>query len=325
MHALSTILDDTGLRARFVEEFRRAARQGLRAPNAARVDGDESEDPADTAEELLALADLLESGPTPFVDRPLESDRDDIALITAPVEDGTFDPVLSEERLSIEPDPAAEHRWRDINAADLDEWLARSSDALDRSPEYAVSIGIAAELARAETLAFGWHPALDRHDKDMLRAASIRVEESVMAPGQFTYGPDYEAMIARNLEAVRPLALRLVELAERSGIRSNRAKAGLIASFVQSFEYELQREGDVDDGKNRCGVQVPVATLHARRGDCDSVAVLVACLARAAGIGRSGVVLVEEADGGHAMAAVDCAPAFGDSVLRCRFGKLVMI
>ncbi|MEY3021747.1 MAG: hypothetical protein RIS86_945 [Planctomycetota bacterium] len=322
--ALSTLLDDTGFRARFVEEFRRAAREGLRAPDAARVDGDESEDPEASVDELLALADLLESGPMPVVDPPLQADREDAAFITAPIEDDTLPPEVPEARSAIEL-PTAGHRWRDINAATRDDWLARAVAALDQSPEYAVEIGISADLARAETLAFGWHSELDRNDREALRAASIRIEECARTPNRFIYGPDYEAMIARNLETVRPVAQRLVELAERSGVRSNRAKAGLIASFVQSFEYELQREGDVDDGKVRCGVQVPVATLHARRGDCDSVAVLVACLVRASGIGRSGVVLVEESDGGHAMAAVDCPPVYGDSILRCRFGKLVMI
>ncbi len=132
-------------------------------------------------------------------------------------------------------------------------------------------------------------------------------------------------MIAANVDLVRPIAERILSIADASGLTSTRARVGLIASMVQSFEYSIQREGDVKDEKDRMGVQMPLETLFARKGDCDSVSVLIVCLLRSVSIARAGVVLIEEPDGGHAMAAVDCPAVYGDSLLTCRFGQLVLI
>lgn len=324
IEAIRTILDDTALHEKFLEAFERAAREGLRSPTSMRIDGDETEERKESEPELLKLLDLLRcTPPIPVNETPVEGTSGD-ARIEHPLSTGELhsDPP---SRVAPLIDAAANHRWRDSNASSFDEWTSRASGALDVSPEYGVLIDIAKDLALTETTAYGWHDGLSIDDAAALKAACIAVTRSRSESNQFIYGPDYAAMIERNIEFVRPIAQRLVAIADAAGLTSTRDRVGILTSMVQSFQYELQREGDVKDGKHRCGVQLPVATLYARRGDCDSTSLLIVCLLRATGIARSGIVLVEEPSGGHAMVAVDCPASQGDVRLQCRFGHLLMI
>jgi hypothetical protein len=91
------------------------------------------------------------------------------------------------------------------------------------------------------------------------------------------------------------------------------------------LRYVESREGGANDGKQRLGVQMPVRTLFDRAGDCDSVSVLLASLLRAAGVARSGLVLIEEPGGGHMMVAVDCEAFAGDCRLAAGTDRLVLI
>ena len=323
--ALATILDDPLLRARLFKAFERAAREGLRSPTATRIDGDEVEDIASSTEELLGILELLRSGPVApidFVEREGESTD---AQIQPPNLSLELETPTDSSRAIPTIATSANHRWRDINAATFIENEARGRDAILLSPEYGVLLDITEEVATAATTAYGWHDGLSIGDKDALRKACVLIEEVRGCSGLFTRSSDYEAMIAANVDLVRPIAERILSIADASGLTSTRARVGLIASMVQSFEYSIQREGDVKDEKDRMGVQMPLETLFARKGDCDSVSVLIVCLLRSVSIARAGVVLIEEPDGGHAMAAVDCPAVYGDSLLTCRFGQLVII
>ena len=325
IEAITTILDDAALRARFLEEFRRAADEALRAESAMRIDGDELEDAAASSRDLGRLLELLECGPVAPIEDAATPSRDDAALITPPLRshDHPFD--TGGARVPVPVAETANHRWRDVNASGFDGWESLGSAALEASPEYGVLLDLAEAVARAETEAFGWHESLHGAEQEALRRACIEVVAHRTRADLFVYGPDYGAMIERNAPMLRPIAERILALAAAGGLESTRDKIGLIASMVQSFEYVRDRAGDIEDGKDRCGVQMPAATLHARKGDCDSVAVLIACLIRSVGLARCGIVLVEEADGGHAMAAVECDIRFGDSVIQARAGRLVMV
>jgi transglutaminase-like putative cysteine protease len=121
---------------------------------------------------------------------------------------------------------------------------------------------------------------MDLDDAQALRNACIQVE--IAADGTHIILPHYEEMVRRSMPELAPIATRLVAIARASGLHSTRELVGLFASFVQSIEYSLQREGGIEDGRERLGVQMPVTTVHARKGDCDSVSLVLVTLLRAA-------------------------------------------
>lgn len=331
LEAMTTILDDTALRGRFLEAFREAAEAGLRSSIATRVDGDDREDPAASRDELLAILELLActtAPPSPLPDEPSE-DRSSRGRGNATIEPPSGTAMLeawnppAREGSTISED--ADIRWRDINAAGREEWQAMGADAISRSPEYGVRLAIDAEVVAAHSAAFGHHDGLDPADIAALRAACVRIERRLSDPNILLISADYEAMIERSAEPLREIADRIRTLADRAGLESTRERVGLFASLVQSLEYEASRAAGPADGKDRLGVQMPLQTLFDRAGDCDSVSVLLASLLRAAEVARSALVLIEEPGGGHMMTAVECEARAGDCRLVSEWGRLVLI
>ena len=163
-----------------------------------------------------------------------------------------------------------------------------------------MEIGISQAQADEATISFGWTPP--EADPDRLRRCGIRTYEGNRI------GPDYAWMVRRSEEVVKPLAERLLALAERAGANSPRQRVEVFASFVQSFRYHRSAEGRLSDGKQRMGVQMPAETLFTRAGDCDSLSVLLVSLVRSAGTAKGCVILIDDVGGGHAMAAFEVEP-----------------
>ncbi len=163
-----------------------------------------------------------------------------------------------------------------------------------------VRIGIDEAAANEATTRFG--SVRGDGDPQRLRRVGVRLYEGNRI------GPDYEWMIARSIDAVRPLAERLRALADLVGAATDRDRCEVFASFVQSLTYRVSAEGRIRDGKIRFGVQMPLETLFSKQGDCDSLALLLVSLVRAAGLASACMVLVDEADGGHALAAIATEP-----------------
>lgn len=164
----------------------------------------------------------------------------------------------------------------------------------------AVEIGIGQAVADEATQSFGCSPG--EGDPDRLRRCGIRTYEGNRI------GPDYSWMIRRSEATLKPLAARLLEVAQRAGASTARDRVEVFASFVQSLRYVRDAQGRFNDGKIRMGVQMPAETLYSRCGDCDSLSILLVGLVRAAGLARSCVVLIDEVDGGHALAAFEIEP-----------------
>lgn len=163
-----------------------------------------------------------------------------------------------------------------------------------------VAIGITQELADQHTSTFGYLPGTRTNEQ--FAACGFRITE-----GNWL-AIDYEWMIRRSLKDVAPLAERLAAVATEAGATDLRSCVEVFASFVQSFRYVMQAEGRLRDGKKRAGVQMPVETLFTKQGDCDSLSALLVTLLRAGGIAPAAMVLIDEDDGGHAMASVVIDP-----------------
>ena len=323
IEALCTILDDTDLRNRFLTAFEQAARKGLRSPVAMRIDGDELENIAESESELIAVLQLLRAAPKRTTSEEATAIASEIAEIEPHDHSASLPRLLHNQRATPCIPENANHRWRDINSAPIDHWDLLGIDALEGTPEYAILNDLSHEAAHAATSAFGLHDGIDLDDAQALRNACIQVE--IAADGTRIILPHYEEMVRRSMPELAPIATRLVAIARASGLHSTRELVGLFASFVQSIEYSLQREGGIEDGRERLGVQMPVTTVHARKGDCDSVSLVLVTLLRAAKVARAGLVLIEEPDGGHMMVAVECPASSGDARLRTPEGRLVLV
>jgi len=329
LEAMTTILDDAALREQFLRHFEDAIRRGLRSGVATRIEGDDlEEDSPESRAQLLGILEVLRTTSTP----PAAAEPDDRsstrrgpAVIEPPSATSMLPERPAPPRTAVAIAPEANLRWRDVNAASEAEWRSMGLDAVARSPEYGVLEDVPPELADAETASFGHHDGLDPDDVEALRAACVRIQRRASDPSVHVISADYEAMIERSIEPLRGLGGRLLAIAESGGLRSTRERVGLVASLVQSLEYVASREGSVDDGKSRLGVQLPVRTLVDRAGDCDSVSVLLAALLRASGIARSALVLIEEPRGGHMMVAVECESFEGDCRLASASGRLVLV
>lgn len=170
----------------------------------------------------------------------------------------------------------------------------------DQSLKLSVDIGVTELLADRHTAAFGYRPGA--RSNELLVAGGFKVTE-----GNWL-AIDYEWMIRKSLSDLAPLAKRLEAVASAAGASDLRSRVEVFASFVQSFRYVMQAEGRLQDGKNRAGVQMPLETLFTKCGDCDSLSVLLVALLRAGRIAPASMVLIDEDDGGHAMASVAIDP-----------------
>jgi hypothetical protein len=321
--ALSTILDDTELRERFLEALERAAREGLRSRESMRIDGDESEIPTESTAELLEIIALLRRAPVAPSEAEIDSAHREAAVIEPPELSAALERWTPQRREPQTIPADANQRWHDINAVPIEDWIESGLDSRSKAPEYGVKNDLAESIALAETAAFGLHSGLNFDDVEALRAASVFVERT--AEGVRLVRADYKEMLKKSTSSVSEIANRLLAIADSTGLKSTRDRIGLFASFVQSFEYVPQRDGDVKDGRDRMGVQMPTATLYARMGDCDSLSLLLVALLRAANVARAGLVLIEEPDGGHMMVAVQCPGAAGDLRLRTKMDRLILI
>ena len=166
--------------------------------------------------------------------------------------------------------------------------------------ELSVQIGIEQRTADEATQSFGCSPS--EGSADRLARCGIRMYEGNRI------GPDYGWMVRRSEDSLKELGQRLLVAAQQAGASSLRDRVEFFASFVQSFRYERDAQGRIDDGKLRMGVQMPAETLFTKRGDCDSLSVLLVALVRAAGLAKGCVVLIDDVDGGHAVAAFEVEP-----------------
>ena len=316
LHALTVILDDEALREVFLDAFKNAIDEHLRAKEAPLGDGDELESREESLAQLLSIFELLRQAPEVIeLSSPLSPERIVRGVIRRD-ESTLANPSQPSARCIPEP-PDGAHRWSDINAK------AGSPKSSATTREYGVIVAIPETAVAAARAEYGWDPTADSHDESLLLKGCVRI--AARSFSSVTLTPDYRLMADSSIEHLRPLATELLALAAASNAISVREKVGVFASFVQSMRYELQREGGPQDGRWRFGVQMPVVTLHDRSGDCDSVAVLLAALLRAAGIGRTGVVLVENSDSAHAMACVEMPRAALDYFVSTPQGSFVMI
>lgn len=213
--------------------------------------------------------------------------------------------ALLAERPSFRPvsahlgstEPSMSRRW---------EW-----NTSDGSVKLGIEVGVSEAMATAATMSYGCEP--HETDPDRLRRCGVRMFEGNRI------GPDYSWMLRQSVEALKPLSARLLELASQVGAVTARDRVELFASFVQSMRYVRSAEGRVSDGKVRMGVQMPLETLFVGRGDCDSLSLLLLGLVRAANVATGCMVLVDEIDGGHALAAFEVdARSKRDWVVRAR-------
>ncbi|MSR45311.1 MAG: transglutaminase domain-containing protein [Phycisphaerales bacterium] len=286
--ALQTLLDDVVFRRRLIGKVIEAANRGGALPvdlDAPEYDHgldvemlhDDSSWASEWANKRGRDPEIVPATISTIVQLPQSSD----AVLDSGVRESTYLP-----------------QFKEAIAADADyEWTWRTASDPSKQVQFGIRIGITDQQAIAATTRFGFDPSATG-ESALKRCGFILTEDGRIET-------NYAWMIDTSMDELGGLGERLNALCEQAGAESPRDKLSLIASFVQSFEYRLQLEGRVSDGRIRGGVQMPLETLFVQAGDCDSVAILFTALARASKIaGWSCVVLVDEADGGHAMAAV---------------------
>ena len=124
--------------------------------------------------------------------------------------------------------------------------------------------------------------------------------------------PDHQWIMDRSVDAVRDVAEAVIRATHGAGAPVNpRQRVEALTSFVQNAipyrPIKGTRDDLVQDGKTRCGLRTPVATLF-EGGDCDSKSLLLACLIRSVDPGMP-LALVYCADGEtpHMIMAAGCA------------------
>lgn len=277
--AMRVVLDDPELRKRFVGRLLEAV-----------TDGGDKELPAAPLF-IVGLDKQQDAADRDWTRRLITAIPGSVIEVGAPISTIVRDRQAPlEERPVFEPsEVSAEggvHRWK---------WRTEGAEV-----SLSVEIGVEQREADAATLGFGISP--DERDHDRIRRGGLRILEG----NRIT--PDYGWMVRRSEEPLKPLAERLLAVAQQAGAGSLRDRVEVFASFVQSLRYQSDAEGRINDGKLRLGVQMPQETLFTGRGDCDSLTVLLLGLVRAAQLADGCVVLVDEHDGGHAMAAIEIEP-----------------
>jgi hypothetical protein len=97
--------------------------------------------------------------------------------------------------------------------------------------------------------------------------------------------PDHQWIMDRSVPELRAVAISVINAVHGAGAATDRRdRIAALASFVQNaVPYRPVRDVKDDlmrDGKSRCGLRTPIATLF-EGGDCDSKALLLATLIRA--------------------------------------------
>jgi hypothetical protein len=97
--------------------------------------------------------------------------------------------------------------------------------------------------------------------------------------------PDHQWIMDRSVPELRAVAISVINAVHGAGAATDRRdRIAALTSFVQNaVPYRPVRGAKDDlmrDGKSRCGLRTPIATLF-EGGDCDSKALLLATLIRA--------------------------------------------
>jgi hypothetical protein len=97
--------------------------------------------------------------------------------------------------------------------------------------------------------------------------------------------PDHQWIMDRSVPELRAVAISVINAVHGAGAATDRRdRIAALASFVQNAVPYRHVRGAKDDlmrdGKSRCGLRTPIATLF-EGGDCDSKALLLATLIRA--------------------------------------------
>jgi hypothetical protein len=307
LDAFRTLLDDADLRRSFVVALREAV---MAAPETIPCVGppETKEQAAQSRADALRVLDELESagGWAP----PVREGADELLGQVLVAEPG----LPSHDGVRLPPGTVFAPEGESLRWAD---------PLLCEAPGCAVEFGVILPFdgsrARSATASFGWRMTDAIEDAAALRARCVRLV------GPRTIGPDYEAMIRGSMGDLRPVAEQLLAIADRAGLVTSRDRLRLFAGFVQTTRYVRQRAGEVEDGFERFGVQMPVETAFARAGDCDSSSLLLLALLRAGRVAPAGMMLVETEDAGHAMVAASVPPAAGDHVVRTATGVYVLV
>jgi hypothetical protein len=142
--------------------------------------------------------------------------------------------------------------------------------------------------------------------------------------------PDHQWVLDRSVPAVQDVANAVIRAYWGAGAPVNpRQRVEALASFVQNAVPYRPVKGAKDDlirdGKMRCGLRTPVATLF-EGGDCDSKALLLASLIRSVDATMPlSLVYCLDGDGPHMVLAVGCARAEGEAAISAGGSTQVLV
>ena len=142
--------------------------------------------------------------------------------------------------------------------------------------------------------------------------------------------PDHQWLLDRSVPAVQDVANAVIRAYWGAGAPVNpRQRVEALASFVQNAVPYRPVKGAKDDlirdGKMRCGLRTPVATLF-EGGDCDSKALLLASLIRSVDATMPlSLVYCLDGDGPHMVLAVGCARAEGEAAISAGGSTQVLV
>ncbi len=187
-----------------------------------------------------------------------------------------------------------------------------------------------------------WHYDGDRSGAVVSEALNRKHASIMSAHGlreiDRTIGPDYDWIVARSIDACRPIAEAIVVAVTGRPPAEvpARDRVDALASYVQNAvpyrtDSEEVRRRIHGDSRERFGVMTPLmALLHG--GDCDSKALLLATLIRSLDREVSLAVLKVPSmpnDGtmpvDHAVLGVGIAPKAGERTLKSPSGELVLV
>lgn len=142
--------------------------------------------------------------------------------------------------------------------------------------------------------------------------------------------PDHQWLLDRSVPAVRDAAGAVLNASlGRGAAPGRRARIEALAGYVQNAVPYRPVKGARDDlmrdGKNRCGLRTPVATLF-EGGDCDSKCLLLASMIRSVDPAVPvALVYCTDGDEPHMILAVGCDAGPGEQCIQADGSTLVLI
>jgi Arc/MetJ family transcription regulator len=128
--------------------------------------------------------------------------------------------------------------------------------------------------------------------------------------------PDFLLLTQRAMAELGDVHRQLAELGRSLGLKSNRANADFLVSFVRSFELDdPPRYRSSGDGKRHlvAGARTAIETLYLGRGDCDTLTLLAGSLLKLSTI--EVIYLLGALDGSpHMFLGASVSPRRGDLV-----------